>query len=87
MDEDVDEARQSRSLPIAILAYAAALAFFLLVPPVLKASVGPPQGFTAQELVDLFTPIVVLPLAWWVLECLGGMGRGELLVFLIMAIF
>ena len=86
MDEDVDEARRSRSLPVAILAYAAALAFFLLVPPVLKASVGPPQGFTAQELVDLFTPIVVLPLAWWILECLGGMGRGELLVFLVIAI-
>jgi hypothetical protein len=86
MGDDVDEARRSRSLPVAILAYAIALAAFLLVPPILHASVGPPVGFTLQEGVDLFTPIVVLPLAWWVLECLGGLGRRELLVFLVIAI-
>jgi len=62
MSEDVVDLERARRLPVALLAYAAALALFLLIPPVLKASVGPPQGFTAQELVDLFTPIVVLPL-------------------------
>jgi len=86
MREDVDEARSWRSLPVALLAYAAALAAFLLIPPILHASVGPPGGFTMQEAVDLFTPIVVLPLAWWVLECLGGLSRREQLVFLVIAI-
>jgi hypothetical protein len=86
MSEDVVDLERARRLPVALLAYAAALALFLLIPPVLKASVGPPQGFTAQELVDLFTPIVVLPLAWWVLECLGGLSRREQIVFLVIAI-
>jgi hypothetical protein len=86
MRDDVDEASRSRSLPVALLAYAVALAAFLLIPPVLHATVGPPGGFTMQEAVDLFTPIVVLPLAWWVLECLGGLSRREQLAFLMIAI-
>jgi hypothetical protein len=86
MREDVDEARSWRSLPVALLAYAVALAAFLLIPPILHATVGPPAGFTMQEAADLFTPVVVLPLAWWVLECLGGLSRREQLVFLVIAI-
>jgi hypothetical protein len=86
VSEDVVDLERARRLPLALFFYAAALAIFLLVPPVLKASIGPPEGFTAQELVDLFTALVVLPLAWWVLDCLGGLSRRELLVFLLIAI-
>jgi hypothetical protein len=86
VSEDVVDLDRARRLPVALFAYAAALALFLLVPPVLHATVGPPGGFTAQEAVDLFTPIVVLPLAWWILDCLGGLSRRELLVFLVIAI-
>jgi hypothetical protein len=41
--------RRSDRLPAALLAYAIALAAFLLVPPYLRATVGPPQAFTLQE--------------------------------------
>ena len=58
------QARHADQLPAALLAYAFALAAFLLVPPYLKASVGPPQAFTLQEAADLFTPLAVIPLAW-----------------------
>jgi hypothetical protein len=86
MSEDVVDIGRARRLPVALLAYAGALAMFLLIPPRLHGPVGPPIGFTLQEAVDLFTPIVVLPLAWWVLECLGGLSRREQLVFLVIAI-
>ncbi len=72
-------------LPSALLAYAVALAAFLLVPPFLGAHVGPPQEFTLQEAVDLFTPLVVLPLAWLVLDRTGGLGRGGLVAFVVLA--
>ncbi|HEX5013549.1 MAG TPA: hypothetical protein VFV72_05245 [Candidatus Limnocylindrales bacterium] len=83
---DVVDPERARRLPWALLAYAGALAAFLLLPPILHATVGPPGGFTLQEAVDLFTPIVVLPLAWWALDCLGGLRPVELLIFLIIAI-
>jgi hypothetical protein len=72
-------------LPRALLAYSAALAVFLLVPPTLKSTVGPPTAFTAQELVDLFTPVVVLPLAWLVLDATGGIDRSMGLAFVAVA--
>jgi hypothetical protein len=86
MVQDALDPERARRLPWALLAYAVALAAFLLLPPILHASVGPPGGFTLQEAVDLFTPIVVLPLAWWVLDCLGGLRPVELLIFLVIAI-
>jgi hypothetical protein len=73
-------------LPLALLAYAVALAVFLLVPPFLTASVGPPTGFTLQEAVDLLTPLVVIPLAWYVLDLTRGLGRVGLLAFLVIAV-
>ena len=73
-------------LPLALLAYAVALAVFLLVPPYLKASVGPPSGFTLQEAVDLLTPLIVLPLAWYVFDLTGGLGRMGNVAFLVIAI-
>jgi hypothetical protein len=72
-------------LPAALLAYSTALAVFLLVPPYLKASVGPPQAFTLQEAADLLTPLVVIPLAWLVFDLSGGLGRRGIAAFLVIA--
>ena len=77
--------RHADRLPAALLAYAIALAAFLLVPPYLKASVGPPQAFTLQEAVDLLTPVVVIPLAWLVFDLAGGFGRRGIVAFLVIA--
>ena len=77
--------RQSGRLSAALLVYAVVLAAFLLVPPYLKASVGPPRGFTLQEAADLVTPLVVIPLAWLVLDLAGGLGRRGLVAFLVVA--
>ena len=70
-------------LPAALLAYAVALAAFLLVPPYLKTSVGPPAAFTLQEAADLLTPLVVIPLVWLVFDLSGGLGRRGLVAFLV----
>lgn len=75
--------RSEDRLPAALLAYAVALAAFLLVPPYLKASVGPPQAFTLQEAADLLTPLVVIPLAWRVFDLTGGLGHRGLVAFLV----
>ena len=73
------------TLSAVLLAYAIVLAGFLLVPPYLKGSVGPARAFTWQEAADLLTPIVVIPLAWLVLDLTGGHGRRWLLGFLVIA--
>jgi len=75
--------RGTDRLPAALLAYAVALAAFLIAPPYLKASVGPPQAFTLQEAADLLTPLVVLPLAWLAFDLAGGLGRRGLVAFLV----
>jgi len=75
--------RRADQLPAALLGYAVVLAAFLLVPPYLKASVGPPQAFTLQEAADLLTPLVVIPLAWLVFDLAGGFGRRGLVAFLV----
>lgn len=72
-------------LAATLLAYAVALAAFLLVPPYLGASVGPPAEFTLQEAIDLFTPLVVIPLAWWAIALTGGLGRVGTVAFLVAA--
>ena len=77
--------RRTSRLQAALLAYAVALAGFLLIPPYLKASVGPPQAFTLQEAADLGTPLVVIPLAWAVFELAGGLGRRGLVAFLVVS--
>jgi hypothetical protein len=84
MDADVSTQRPDR-LPWALLAYAGALAVLTLVPPFLSASVGPPEGFTLQEAVDLLTPLIVVPLAWYVFDLTGGLGRMGLVAFLVIA--
>ena len=83
---DTTGGRAADRLPLALLAYAVALALFLLVPPMLKQSVGPPEWFTLQEAVDLFTPVVVLPLAWAVLAQAGAVCRRGVVAFIVIAI-
>jgi len=77
--------QRSDRLPRALLGYAAALAVLLLVPPLLTASIGLPTGFTLQEAVDLLTPLIVIPLAWYVFDLTGGLGRMGLVAFLVIA--
>ena len=67
--------QRTERLPGALLAFAVALAFFMLVPPLLTASVGPPAGFTLQEAIDLLTPLIVIPLAWYVFDLAAAWGR------------
>jgi len=68
-------------LPQALLAYSVVIAVFLLIPPTMKWTVGPPDAFTGQELLDLFTPVVVLPIAWLVLSLGGGLDRPAAIAF------
>ena len=77
--------RRADRLPAALFAYSVALAVLLLVPPYLKASVGPPQAFTLQEAADLVTSLVVIPLAWLAFDLAGGLGRRGLVAFLVVA--
>jgi hypothetical protein len=67
------------------LAYAVALAACLLVPPYLTVSVGPPTAFTLQEAADLLTPLIAIPLAWYVYDLAGGLGRTGFVAFLVVA--
>ena len=76
---------RANRLPAALLAYAVALAVFLLIPPLLKNPVGPPAGLTGQEALDALTPLVAIPLAWYVMDLGGGLGRLGMVVFLIAA--
>jgi hypothetical protein len=82
---DVVDADRSKRLPGTLLAYAFALAVFLLVPPNLHPTVGPPTWFTLQEAVDLLTPVVLIPLAWFALDCCGVIRGRTLVAFLIIA--
>jgi hypothetical protein len=82
---DVVDTDRSKRLPGALLTYSAALAVFLLVPPNLHPTAGPPIWFTFQEAVDLLTPVVVIPLAWFVLDCCGVIRGRTLVAFLIIA--
>jgi hypothetical protein len=76
---------RTNRLPQALLGYALALAILTLVPPLLTTSVGPPTGFTLQEAADLLTPLIVIPLAWYVFDLSGGLGRVGLVAFLVIA--
>lgn len=82
---DAADLRRPGRLPGALLAYAVALAAFLLIPPTLKPTVGPPTAFTLQEAVDLLTPLAVLPIAWLVLEIAGGLGGWRTVAFVAIA--
>ena len=79
----LDSSPRPDRMPAALLAYAVAVAVFLLVPPYLKASIGPPVAFTLQELADLLTPVFVLPLAWRVFEAGAGLRGRAMVAFLV----
>ena len=79
----LDRSPRPDRMQAALLAYAVAVAVFLLVPPYLKASIGPPVAFTLQELADLLTPVFVLPLAWRVFEAGAGLRGRPMVAFLV----
>ena len=65
-----------------LLAYAIALpVLLLLAPAVLKGESGLAAGFTWQEVADLLTPIVILPLFALALVRGGGMDARALFAF------
>ena len=72
-------------LAFALLGFAVALALLLLVPPFFKWETGLAPGFTAQEAVDLFTPIVVMPLAALILELIARPSLRVWLLFVALA--
>ena len=61
-------------LAVTLLGLALALLVFLLAPPFLKSDVGLVHGFTGQELMDLFTPVVAMPLLVVAFELTGRMS-------------
>lgn len=73
---------------LALLAFALSLLVFLLLPPLLKGDVGVIHGFTGQELMDLFTPIVAMPLLVLAFELTGRVGlRARLVVVVLISIW
>jgi hypothetical protein len=73
---------------LALLGFALAAAAFLLVPPTLRSPVGNVPGFTAQEAVDLFTPLVTMPLLVLAFELTGRMGsRSRFLLLILVALW
>lgn len=82
---DVVDTDRAARLPRSLLAYAVALAMFLLIPPTLHPTVGPPRWFTLQEATDLLTPVVVIPLAWLVLDRSGATRGPVVVAFLLIA--
>lgn len=87
IDPDASETggRQPDRLALTLLAFAGALALFLLGPPLLRGDVGIAPHFTWQEAADLLTPIVVMPLAALVLELAGPPSSRVRLAFVAIA--
>jgi hypothetical protein len=54
------------------LAYGAALAAFIILPALFPSVYGPYRLLRWGDIVDLFTPLVVLPLAWWLFRVAAG---------------
>lgn len=69
------------------LLFSAALAFFILVPPFLKAPFPGYEALRTGDVVDLLTPVVVVPLAWFLLKRAAAdqPGDGSLVLFLVFA--
>ena len=78
--------RRSGVLPGVLLAYALALAVFLLPLMLLTSTVFGIEGFTLQELLDLFTPLAILPLGAAAMWLAGGTGPRWWLALLLVAI-
>ena len=64
----------------------AARLFSMLVPPLLiRIGWALRAGCTLQEAIDLLTPLIVIPLAWYVFDLSGGLGPAGLVAFLVIA--
>ncbi|HJW20858.1 MAG TPA: hypothetical protein VJ506_00355 [Candidatus Limnocylindrales bacterium] len=73
---------------LALLGFAAAITAFLLLPPILRSQVGDVRGFTGQEAVDLFTPLVTMPLLVLAFELTGRLGtRARLVLVVLIAVW
>lgn len=75
---------QPALVALALLGFAVAATAFLLLPPILKAPVGDVPGFTGQEAVDLFTPLVTMPLLFLAFELTGRLGTRARLVLVVL---
>jgi hypothetical protein len=76
---------RGRGLPAALLAYALVLTVLLIVPPYRTDPTAVP-GFTVQEVADLLTPLVVVPLMWLVIHLAGGLPRPGMVALLLLSV-
>ncbi len=76
-----------RRLSLLTLVFTIIFAVFLLLPPFLSAQFGPYPLMKTQDIFDLFTPLVLIPLYWLLFEIEPGQrpGRTEVIVFLVLA--
>jgi hypothetical protein len=76
-----------KTLHRVILTFAILYAFFLIAPALLSSQFAPYPLLKNGDILDLFTPLVLLPLYWWMLEH-GGTGEAtarERFVFVVLA--
>ncbi len=70
-----------------ILVFAVLFAAFILLPPFLSAQFGPYPLMKTQDVFDLFTPLVLIPLYWLLFEIEPGkrLSRMEIVAFLVLS--
>ncbi len=70
-----------------VLIFTLLFAFFILLPPFLSRQFGPYPYMKTQDVFDLFTPLVLIPIYWLLFEIEPGKqpGRAETVVFLVIA--
>jgi hypothetical protein len=73
--------------PSLILIFAFAFAFFILVPPLLSQPFPPYPSIHWADVLDLLTPLVLIPLYWLLFTDSGRVARSHpaTIVFLVMA--
>lgn len=78
---------RARDAGKATLLFAVALAAFILVPPFLKVDFGPYPSLSWGDVLDLATPLVVIPLAWMLLDAAapGRVSRSATITFMVLA--
>ena len=70
-----------------ILVFAVAFAFFFISPALFSGQFSPYELLKAGDIVDLLTPLILIPLYWLLFRIDGDKGpaRGESVVFMILA--
>ena len=70
-----------------ILLFAGCFAAFLMLPPVLGMPFLPYPPISVADVLDLFTPLILIPLYWLLLIRAGvrPLSLGQILVFLVLA--